>query len=155
MQILSGEKIKKIENKSSRNLLIFCFICVFFLVAYAFSFTLDNLLISILTGVIGVIVSLIFYYTFVFEGLKLVKLFKDVKQGITQEETYTFISNDIFTEHDGLRLNSINVTYVDEGEIYERTLYFICALEKPELKVGQTFVAQTFRNIITEININD
>lgn len=155
MELLSGETVKKIENKLSRNLVVFCFICVLFLVAYAFSFTLDNLIISILCGVIGVIVSLIFYYAFVFEHLKLVSFFKDVKQGITQEETYTFVSNDIFTEHDGLRLNSINVTYIDEDETFERTLYFICALEFPQLKEGQTFVARTFRNTITEINIKD
>lgn len=155
MELLSSEKIKKIQDKSSRNFVIFCFICVLFLVAYVFSFTFDSLIISILCGVVGVIVSLIFYYAFVFEGLKLVKLFKDVKQGILQKETYVFVGNDIFTEHDGLRLNSINVTYVDEGETFERTLYFVSALEYPTLSEGQTFVAHTFRNIITEITINN
>lgn len=155
MQLLSGEKIKKIENKSSRNLIIFIAICALFITLYAFSFTLDNLLISIAVGVIGVIVCLVFYYSAVYEHLKLVKLFKDVNEGIFQEETYTFVSNDIFTEHDGLRLNSISVTYIENDETFERTLYFVSTLDKPELKAGQTFVARTFRNIIIEITLND
>ncbi len=155
MQLLPSDKIKKIENATMRNLMIFIFICIAFALLYAFSFTLDNLLISIACGVIGVIISLVFYYALVHENLKLVKLFKDVHQGISQEETYTFVCGDLFTEHNGLRLNSINTTYVDEGEIFERTLYFVTALDKPTLKEGQTFVARTFRNIIIEITLND
>ena len=155
MQLLSSEKIKKIENKTSRNLIIFIAICALFIALYAFSFTFDSLLISILTGVAGVIVCLVLYYSAVYENLKLVKLFKDVKEGIFQEETYTFVSNDIFTEHDGLRLNSISVTYIENDATFERTLYFVCALDKPALKEGQTFVARTFRNIIIEITINN
>ena len=155
MQLLSNEKIKKIEGKASRNLILFIVVCALFIALYAFSFAFDSLVLSICSGIIGVIICLVLYYALVYENLKLIKLFKDIKQGILQEETYTFISNDIFTEHDGLRLNSINTTYFEEGETFERTLYFVCALDMPELKEGQTFVAHTFRNIITEISINN
>ena len=155
MQLLSVERVKKIEDKQARNLLILIFMCVLFAAIYGFSFTLDNLIISIAIGVAGVTLCLVFYYACVYESAKLVRLFKDIRQGISQEETYTFVNNDIFTEHNGVRLNSINTTYSDAGEIFERTLYFVTVLEYPSLKEGQVFTAHTFRNIIIEININD
>lgn len=151
MEIIKKDEFKRLSAKHSRNLLIFIFVVLAFTSAYIYSFTFDNLFISLAVGIVGVICCVLFYFAFLFEIGKLLKLYKDINDGIFQEESYIFLSEDIATEHDGVRLNSINVLLFEDGQQFEKTLYFITALDVPKLETNQSFTAKTFRNIIIEI----
>ena len=106
-----------------------------------------------LIGIFAVIISVFYYYGLIFDKNKLLKLYNGVLEGITQKDTYTFKKADDFTEHDGVRLLRLICTFEDDGEVFERTLYFISDIPYPHLEEGQKIQVETHRNII--INIED
>ena len=155
MNLFPEEFFKKIRR--SRNILLGIFIAlsIIFCGLYIASFFSGNLYVSLATGISAVIVLVLFFYGLVYEKNKLIKLQKSLNKGITQNDTYTFESFDDFTEHDGVKLLRLLCSFSDEGETFERTLYFLCALPYPQLHQGQTISVKTHQNIIVNIDIKD
>ncbi len=153
MNLLKEDFFEKLRKKRNMLMIIFIILALVFLTAYIFSFYINILWVSILTGVLSVIILVLFYYGLIFDKNKLLKLFKNVNSGIYQEDTYFFKKFDDYTEHDGVRLLRVICTFNDENEVFERTLYFLCALPYPDLTEGQKIKVKTHQNII--INIED
>lgn len=144
-----------ISLRKKRNILLIVFIfCVIVLAStYFYSFTFNTLWIPLLIGIASVIFLVLFYYGAIYDKSKLLKFQKSVLTGITQEDSYTFERTDDITEHDGIRLLRLLCTFVDDGETFNRTLYFLADLPHPELIEGSVIKVKTHRNII--INIED
>ena len=153
MNLLNESFFNDLSKKKSICLAIFFILCIVFLGLYVFSFYFNILWIPMIIGISSVIVLVLFYYGLIFDKSKLLKFYKSVHTGITQEDTYLFKSTDDFTEHDGLRLLRLICTFDSDGETFERTLYFLRDLEYPTLKEGQQIKVRTHQNII--VNIED
>ena len=153
MNLLDKDFFYKLRNKRNSFLIVFVILTIIFTIAYVMSFMFNNLWLSIGLGVISVIVLVLFFYTLIFDKNKLLKFYRDVMNGITQEDIYTFTKIDGETEHDGVCLLRLICTFDDDGETFERTLYFLCDLPHPTLESGQKIKVKTHRNII--INIED
>ncbi len=153
MNLFNEDFFVKLKKKKSTLVLIFIALCILFTTLYVLSFLTNQLYISIITGAVSVIVLVLFYYGLIFDKAKLIKLYKNINQGICQEESYTFNEFDGPTEHDGVKLIRLMCSFTDENEIFERTLYFVEELPHPTLKKGQTIKVKTYQNII--LNIED
>lgn len=153
MNLIKEDFFDNLRKKRNFFLIIFFALCVVFLGAYVLSFYLNILWVSILTGIFAVIVLVLFYYGLIFDKSKLLKLYKNINSGIFQEDTYYFKKTDDFTEHDGVQLLRLICTFEDEGEVFERTLYFICAQGYPTLTEGQKIKVKAHQNIIIDIEV--
>ena len=96
-----------------------------------------------------------FYFLTVFEPQKLLKLYRNIRKGITQEDTYRFEADEEDTEHDGVRLHRIRASFNDNDQTFDRTLYFIAALPHPPLTPGTQITVKTYQNIILDIEVKD
>jgi len=155
MNLFSDVFFKETEKKRNRLLAVFIVLCILCAALYTGSFFFGNLYISLAVGICSVVFLVLFFYGLIYEKNKLLKLNKSLISGITQSNTYTFERLDGFTEHDGVKLLRLICSFTDEGEVFERTLYFLCALPYPELKQGQQLTVTTHRNIIVNIDIKD
>ena len=153
MSLLEKDFFDNLRKKRNNFLILFIAVIVVFLAAYVFSFYLNVLWVSILIGIFAVIISVLYHYSLIYDKNKLLKFYDSVLNGITQKDTYTFKKTDDLTEHDGVRLLRLICTFEDDGEVFERTLYFLSDLPHPTLKEGQKIKVETHRNII--INIED
>lgn len=153
MNLLNKDFFKKLKKQRGINLTIFFALLVLFIACYALSFYTDLLAVSLAVGIIEVIVLVLFYYGAIFDKNKLLKLYKNINQGITQEDAYTFKKYDDETEHDGVKLIRLICSFTDEGEEYQRTLYFLQALPHPKLEENHIIKVKTYQNII--LNIED
>lgn len=151
MNLLNKNFFDELRKKRNIFLILFFILFIIFTCLYVFTFFLNTLWISITTGIIEVVFLVLFYYGTVFEKNKLLKLYKSISTGITQEDTYFFKRTDDFTEHDGVRLLRLICTFEDDSEVFERTLYFLSALEYPTLEEGQKIKVRTHQNIIVNI----
>ncbi len=153
MNLLDKNFFEKLKKQRNRNLIIFFILFVIFVACYAVSFYSNLLAVSLSVGIIEVIILVLYYYGAIFDKNKLLKLYKNINQGIAQEDTYTFKKFDDETEHDGVKLIRLICSFTDENEEFDRTLYFLQAIPYPELKENQSITVKTYQNII--INIED
>ena len=153
MNLLNEVFFDELRTKRNVFLILFLILFIVFTAIYIFTFFLNTLWISLVAGIIEVIVLVLFYYGTIFDKIKLLKLYRNILTGITQEDSYFFKKTDDFTVHDGVRLLRLICTFKDDGEIFERTLYFLSDLEHPTLKEGQKIKVRTHQNII--VNIED
>jgi len=151
MDLLDKGYFLTLEKKLTVKTVIFLIICVLCLVGYIYSFTFGLLYASMLAGVAGVIICILYYYLAIFEIKHLVKLNRNIAMGISQEDTFVFEKLDGETEYDGVRLTRLLTSYTGDDELFERTLYFISALPHPTLEVKQKITVRTYRNIIIEM----
>lgn len=151
MNLLDNDFFIKLKKKRNINLIVFFIITIFFCCAYVLSFYSNNLLISIAVGIASVVLLVLYYYGFIFDKIKLIKLYKNILNGITQEDSYTFKKFDDETEHDGVKLLRVICSFTDDNEEFERTLYFLKALPYPELSQGKKIKVKTYQNIILDI----
>ncbi len=151
MNILSKKNYDLISKKHNRGLILFFAFLLLGIVGYIISFKSGILFVSLVVGVLAVIICSAIYFSAVFEYEKLIKLFKNSKIGINQEERYTFIKFDGETERDGIKLSRITAKYTNENEEYERTLYSVKALPFVELKTLAEYTFTTYQNIIISV----
>ncbi len=155
MNLLDVSFFQLTNKKHTLFLTLFFILCVISAAGYGFSFLSGNVYISLACGIAAVTICILFYYLTVFEKQKLLKLYKNIHRGITQEDTYIFDSTDGETEHDGVRLQRLRVSFKDDGQFFDRTLYFIEALPHPKLTPGQQIHVKTYQNIILDIMVKD
>lgn len=153
MNLLDKNFFLNLRNRRNTLLIVFIILAVILTATYILSFLLNNLWLSIGVGIMSVVVLVLFFYGLIFDKNKLLKFYSGLMNGITQEDIYTFIKTDDVTEHDGVRLLRLICSFEDDGEVFERTLYFLCDLPHPTLESGQKVKVKTHRNII--INIED
>ncbi len=153
MNLLDEQFFIKLKKQRNVNLIIFTVLSIIFIIGYALSFLTNLLAVSLTVGIIGITALVLFYCGFILDKNKLLKLYKNINEGICQEDTYTFKRFDDETEHDGVKLIRLICSFTDENEEFERTLYFLTALKYPQLKENQTIKVKTHQNII--INIED
>lgn len=153
MNLLDEQFFIKLKKQRNVYLTIFFVLALIFVIGYVLSFLTNILAISLAVGIIGVIGLVLFYCGLILDKNKLLKLYKNINMGITQEDEYTFKRFDDETEHDGVKLIRLICSFTDENEEFERTLYFLTALNYPELKENQFIKVKTHQNII--INIED
>ncbi len=153
MNLLNEQFFIKLKKQRNVNLIIFAVLTIIFIIGYALSFLTNLLAVSLAVGIIGVIGLVLFYCGLILDKNKLLKLYKNINMGITQEDEYTFKRFDDETEHDGVKLIRLICSFTDENEEFERTLYFLTALKYPDLKENQLIKVKTYQNII--INIED
>lgn len=153
MNLLDEKFFKKLKKQRNRNLVIFLVLSVFFIAFYIVSFYYNLLAVSLSVGIIEVIILVLFYYGTIFDKSKLLKLYKNINRGITQEDSYIFKKYDDETEHDGVKLIRLVCSFTDDGEEFERTLYFLQDLPHPALEKNQSMKVKTYQNII--LNIED
>ncbi len=153
MNLLDKDFFLNLRNRRNTLLIVFIILTVILTATYILSFLLNNLWLSMGIGVVSVTVLVLFFYGLIFDKNKLLKFYSGLMNGITQEDTYTFIKTDDITEHDGVRLLRLLCSFEDSGEVFERTLYFLCDLPHPALEHGQKIKVKTHRNII--VNIED
>lgn len=151
MNLLNEQFFIKLKKQRNVNLTIFIVFALIFIVGYSLSFLTNILAISLAVGIIGVAGLVLFYCGLILDKNKLLKLYKNINMGITQEEQYTFKRFDDETEHDGVKLIRLICSFTDENEEFERTLYFLTALKYPELKENQVIKVKTHQNIIIDI----
>lgn len=155
MNILDISFFEKTDKKFTLYLILFFILCLAAAVGYGLSFLSGNLYISLVVGIAAVTVCVLFYYIAVFKHQKRMKLYKNIRRGITQEDTFRFERFDGKTEHDGVGLIRLIASFEDDGQTFDRTLYFIEALPHPELKTGQKIAVKTYQNIILDISVKD
>ncbi|MBE7092365.1 MAG: hypothetical protein E7365_04225 [Clostridiales bacterium] len=151
MNLLDNEFITKTKKQRNINLILFFLLLTLFFICYIFSFYTNNLIISLIVGIVGIIALVLFYYGLIFDKSKLLKLHKNINNGIFQEDTYIFKRYDDETEHDGVCLLRVICSFTDENEEFERTLYFLKAVSHPDLTEGQKIKVKTYQNIILYI----
>ncbi len=151
MTLINKDFFIELRKKRNKLLALFIALTVLFLIAYISSFYFNILWISMFIGIFAVIISVLYYYTLIYDKNKLLKFYNDVLNGITQKDTYVFKKTDELTEHDGVRLLRLICTFEDDGEVFERTLYFLSDIPHPTLIEGQKIQVETHRNIIINI----
>ena len=153
MDLIVDGFFDSLKKKRRIYLLVYALLTLAFTFAYVFSFRFNVLYAPLLIGASGVITLVLFYYGLIFDKSKLIKLNKNMSVGIRQNDTYRFSSLDGDTEHDGIRLVRLLCTFEDEGEAFERTLYFLKDLPYPTLSEGQEIRVETYQNIILRIDV--
>ncbi len=151
MNLLQKNFFEHLRKKRNIFLCVFIIFSVALLALYIYSFTFNKLWITMLIGISSVIFLVLFYYGAIFDKNKLLKFYNSVFLGITQDDSYVFEKTDDVTEHDGVRLLRLLCTFEDDGEVFNRTLYFLSDLPYPELKEGSVIKVKTHRNIIIYI----
>ncbi len=151
MNLLDEQFFIQLKKKRNANLIIFLILFAIFITGYALSFLTNILAISLIIGIVGVIGLTLFYCGLIFDKNKLLKLYNNIKTGITQTDEYTFKRFDDETEHDGVKLIRIICSFTEDNEEFERTLYFLTDLKYPELKENQLIKVTTHQNIIIKI----
>ncbi len=154
MNLIDDLFFMKLEKKHGALLISFFVLTAVCAACYVLSFYSAKLYVSLAVGIISVTACILFYYRFVFEKQRLLKLRKNIASGLSQEDTYVFDKLDGATEHDGVHLMRVRAFYPEGEGDYDRTLYFIEALPYPALENGQEFRVKTYRNIILDIEIN-
>lgn len=152
MKLYAAEDIRKNRKKLTVSLIVFFAILAAALALYAYSFVSGVFWIPFVTGLAGAVVSILFYFLVVFEKAKLSHFFDSAARGITQTDTYRFESFDGLTEHDGVRLMSVKALFEDEGQTFDRSLYFLDVLPYPDLKKGDVITVTTHQNVIIELD---
>ncbi|GEM_PF-2569586 len=155
MNLLDASFFQKTQKKHTFFTVLFFVLCCLCAVGYGFSFLSGNLYISIAAGIASVTICVLFYFLTVFEPQKLLKLYRNIRKGITQEDTYRFEADEEDTEHDGVRLHRIRASFNDNDQTFDRTLYFIAALPHPPLTPGTQITVKTYQNIILDIEVKD
>ncbi len=155
MNLISEAYFEKLKKSRSILLLIFFVLLAVCLGLYYFSFYSNSLYVSLFAGIASVILLALFFYGFIFEKSKLLKLYAGISSGIYQEDTYFFKKLDGLTEHDGVKLMRVICCFYEESEEFDRTLYFLSCLPYPELKDNQMITVKTYQNIILNIEIKD
>lgn len=155
MNLLNVSFFQKTQKKYTIFTVLFFILCCLCAIGYGFSFLSGNLYISIAAGIAAVTICVFFYYLTIFEAQKLLKLYRNIRNGITQEDTYRFEIDEEDTEHDGVRLHRIQASFHDADQTFDRTLYFIAALPRPTLTPGMQITVKTYQNIILDIEIKD
>ena len=153
MNLISKDFFIDLNKKRDKLMLIYILLFLFFAICYCISFIFNIIFIPIAWGIISVVSLVLFYYGLIFDKNKLLKLYKNIQSGITQEDNYCFIKYDGSTEHDGVRLTRLICTFTDDNETFERTLYFLSDLPSPELESGADIKVKTYQNIIVDIEI--
>ena len=153
MNLLNEQFFIKLKKQRNVNHTIFLILSLIFIIGYGLSFLTNILAISLVIGIVGVIALVLFYCGLILDKNKLLKLYKNINMGITQEDEYTLKRFDDETEHDGVKLIRLICSFKDENEEFERTLYFLTALKYPQLEENQLIKVKTHQNII--INIED
>jgi hypothetical protein len=153
MNLLDEQFFHNLKKKKNTATCIFIILCLLFTTAYVLSFFSNLLYVSVLTGIIAVVILVLFYYALVFDKVKLLKLYKNINSGIYQEDSFVFNEYDGPTEHDGVKLIRLTCTFTEDNETFDRTLYFIEAVPSPTLEKGQIIKVKTYQNII--LNIED
>lgn len=155
MNLISETYFEKLKKSRVILSIVFILLLIACGIAYYFSFFSNNLYISIATGVFSVILLALFFYGLIYEKSKLLKLYANISSGIYQQDTYFFKRFDELTEHDGVKLMRVICCFYEEGEEFDRTLYFLPYLPYPQLKENQMINVKTHQSIILNIEIKD
>lgn len=151
MDLFSQTRIKQKHDRLAAARLLFYALCLLCAIGYGFSFLSDTLLLPMTVGIASALLLVFVYYALLYPAKKFVKLLDQMRTGLTQEESYVFLSADGETERDGVPLHRLNVRYTSETETFERTLYATADAPIPPLTEGQPFIGKTYQNILVEI----